>query len=154
MSFLANIIWILTSWYVPLLYLLGGIIFFPLLPFLWPMIKYSFLPFGRVIVTTEYLKSFKVKNDNKDFELVSPVVKTLGNILWIITFGWILALAHVIAGIINFLLIWMIVPIPNIMAHFKLVPIAFFPFGRKIISKELSKKLKDHQAEKEYKSLQ
>ena len=154
MSLLANIIWILTSWYVPLLYLIGGIIFFPLLPFLWPMIKYSFLPFGRVIVTTEYLKSFKVKNDNKDFELVSPVVKTLGNILWIITFGWILALAHVIAGIINFLLIWMIVPIPNIMAHFKLVPIAFFPFGRKIISKELSKKLKDHQAEKEYKSLQ
>ncbi len=154
MSLLANIIWLLTSWYVPLLYLIGGIIFFPLLPFLWPMIKYSFLPFGRVIVTTEYLKSFKVKNDNKDFELVSPVVKTLGNILWIITFGWILALAHVIAGIINFLLIWMIVPIPNIMAHFKLVPIAFFPFGRKIISKELSKKLKDHQAEKEYKSLQ
>ena len=154
MSLLANIIWLLTSWYVPLLYLIGGIIFFPLLPFLWPMIKYSFLPFGRVIVTTEYLKSFKVKNDNKDFELVSPVVKTLGNVLWIITFGWILALAHVIAGIINFLLIWMIVPIPNIMAHFKLVPIAFFPFGRKIISKELSKKLKDHQAEKEYKSLQ
>ncbi len=154
MSLLANIIWLLTSWYVPLLYLIGGIIFFPLLPFLWPMIKYSFLPFGRVIVTTEYLKSFKVKNDNKDFELVSPVVKTLGNVLWIITFGWILALAHVIAGIINFLLIWMIVPIPNIMAHFKLVPLAFFPFGRKIISKELSKKLKDHQAEKEYKSLQ
>ena len=154
MSLLANIIWLLTSWYVPLLYLIGGIIFFPLLPFLWPMIKYSFLPFGRVIVTTEYLKSFKVKNDNKDFELVSPVVKTLGNLLWIITFGWILALAHVIAGIINFLLIWMIVPIPNIMAHFKLVPLAFFPFGRKIISKELSKKLKDHQAEKEYKSLQ
>ena len=93
MSFLANIIWILTSWYVPLLYLLGGIIFFPLLPFLWPMIKYSFLPFGREIVTTKYLKSFKEKSENEDFELASPMVKTLGNVAWIITFGWILALA-------------------------------------------------------------
>jgi uncharacterized membrane protein YccF (DUF307 family) len=153
MSFLANIIWIVTSWYVPLLYLIGGIIFFPLLPFLWPMIKYSFLPFGREIVTTKYLKSFKEKSENDDFELASPMVKTLGNVAWIITFGWILALAHIIAGLLNFFLIWMIVPIPNIMAHFKLVPVAFVPFGRKIISKELSKKLKDDQADKEYESL-
>ena len=44
-----------------------------------------------------------------------------------------------VAGILNVLLIWTIVAIPNIMAHFRMVPVAFMPFGRKVISKELAK---------------
>ena len=76
MSFLGNIIWLVTSIFVPIGYLIGGIIFFPLLPFLWPVIKYSFLPFGREIVSTEYLKSFKEKDSaESNFEKTSPTVK-------------------------------------------------------------------------------
>ena len=154
MSFLGNIIWLVTSFYVPLLYFLGGIILFPLLPFLWPAIKYSFLPFGREIVSTKYLKSFKEKKDDEtNFEKASPIVRVLGNVVWVITFGWIIAFAHIIAGLLNILFIWTIIAIPNIMAHFKMVPVAFAPFGRKIISKELSGKLKDAKANKEFEKL-
>ena len=102
MAFLGNIIWLVTSIFVPIGYLIGGIIFFPLLPFLWPVIKYSFLPFGREIVSTEYLKSFKEKDsEESNFEKASPTVKILANILWVLSFGWILALAHIVAGILN-----------------------------------------------------
>ena len=154
MAFLGNIIWLVTSFFVPLSYLLGGIIFFPLLPFLWPVIKYSFLPFGREIVSTKYLKSFKEKNsDESNYEKASPVVRMLGNFIWVFTFGWILALLHILAGILNVLFFWTIIAIPNIMAHFRMVPVAFTPFGRKIISKELAKKLRGKTADDEFEKL-
>ena len=154
MAFLGNIIWLVTSFFVPLSYLLGGIIFFPLLPFLWPVIKYSFLPFGREIVSTKYLKSFKEKNsDESNYEKASPVVRMLGNFIWVFTFGWILALLHILAGILNVFFFWTIIAIPNIMAHFRMVPVAFTPFGRKIISKELAKKLRGKTADDEFEKL-
>ena len=154
MALLGNIIWLVTSFFVPLLYLIGGVILFPLLPFLWPAIKYSFLPFGREIVSTKYLKSFKEKKDDEtNFEKASPVVRVLGNVIWVITFGWIIALAHILAGILNVFFIWTIIAIPNIMAHFRMVPVAFVPFGRKIISKELGQKLRDAKADKEFEKL-
>ena len=154
MAFLGNIIWLVTSFFVPIGYLIGGIIFFPLLPFLWPVIKYSFLPFGREIVSTEYLKSFKEKDlEESNFEKASPTVKISANILWVLSFGWILALAHIVAGILNVFFIWTIIAIPNIMAHFRMVPVAFKPFGRKIISKELAKKLRNELANDEFKKL-
>lgn len=151
MAFLANIIWLVSSFYVPLLYLIGGIIFFPLLPFIYPVVGYSFLPFGKEIVSTSYLKKFKEYDNDKSKNLdnASGLVRFLANTLWVITFGWLIALAHIIAGIINVFLIWTIIAIPNIMAHFKMVPIAFAPFGRKVISKELAKKLRNEKADKE-----
>ena len=39
------------------------------------------------------------------------------------------------------------------MAHFRMVPVAFMPFGRKVISKELAKKLRDIRAEKDLKDI-
>tara|TARA_B110000037_G_scaffold196543_1_gene233855 strand:+ start:522 stop:653 length:132 start_codon:yes stop_codon:yes gene_type:complete len=39
------------------------------------------------------------------------------------------------------------------MAHFRMVPVAFKPFGRKIISKELAKKLRNELADDEFKKL-
>jgi uncharacterized membrane protein YccF (DUF307 family) len=158
MALLGNIIWLMTSFYVPLCYLLGGIILFPLLPFLWPAIKYSFLPFSWEIVSIKYLKSFREKKENEtNFERASPLVRFLGNVVWVFTFGWLIALAHFLAAVFNLLICALIITIPfalpNVMAHIKLIPVAFIPFGRKLISKELGKKLRNVQAEKDYKKL-
>ena len=155
MSLLANILWLVTSFFVPLFYLIGGIVFFPLLPFLYPVIGYSFLPFGREIVSTSYLKQFKdyEKTGGKNLDNSSGVVRFLANVGWVITFGWILALLHILAGLLNILFIWTIVAIPNIMAHFRMVPIAFAPFGRKVISKEVAQKLRDIKADKDLKNI-
>ena len=155
MSLLCNAIWLVTSVYIPIGYLIGGIILFPLLPFIYPIIGYCFLPFGREIVSTKYLKQFKdyEKSNDKDLDDASGLIRFLANIVWVVTFGWFLALLHIIAGILNVLLIWTIVAIPNIMAHFRMVPVAFMPFGRKVISKELAKKLRDIRAEKDLKDI-
>ena len=101
MSFLGNIIWLVTSFFVPIGYLIGGIILFPLLPFIYPVIGYSFLPFGREIVSTKYLEQFKdyEKTGGKDFDNASGVVRFLANIVWVLTFGWILALLHIIVSV-------------------------------------------------------
>ena len=155
MSLLCNAIWLVTSVYIPIGYLIGGIILFPLLPFIYPIIGYCFLPFGREIVSTKYLKQFKdyEKSNDKDLDDASGLIRFLANIVWVVTFGWFLALLHIVAGILNVLLIWTIVAIPNIMAHFRMVPVAFMPFGRKVISKELAKKLRDIRAEKDLKDI-
>tara|TARA_A100001011_G_scaffold392615_1_gene480577 strand:+ start:765 stop:1238 length:474 start_codon:yes stop_codon:yes gene_type:complete len=154
-SLLGNAIWLVTSVYIPIGYLIGGIILFPLLPFIYPIIGYCFLPFGREIVSTKYLKQFKdyEKSNDKDLDDASGLIRFLANIVWVVTFGWFLALLHIVAGILNVLLIWTIVAIPNIMAHFRMVPVAFMPFGRKVISKELAKKLRDIRAEKDLKDI-
>lgn len=151
MILLANVIWLVTSFFVPLSYLVGAIILFPLFPFVYPVVGYSFLPFGREIVSTKYLKQFKnyEKIGNKDFDNASGVVRFLANVVWVISFGWIIALLHLFAGILNIFFIWTIVAIPNIIAHFKMIPVAFAPFGRKIISKEVANKLRDIKADKD-----
>ena len=38
----------------------------------------------------------------------------LGNILWVLTFGWFLALMHILAGLLNVLFFWTIIAIPNV----------------------------------------
>ncbi len=151
MILLANVIWLVTSFFVPLSYLVGAIILFPLFPFVYPVVGYSFLPFGREIVSTKYLKQFKnyEKIGNKDFDNASGVVRFLANVVWVLSFGWIIALLHLFAGILNIFFIWTIVAIPNIIAHFKMIPVAFAPFGRKIISKEVANKLRDIKADKD-----
>ena len=155
MSLLGNAIWLVTSVYIPIGYLIGGIILFPLLPFIYPIIGYCFLPFGREIVSTKYLKQFKdyEKLNDKNLDDASGLIRFLANIVWVLTFGWILALLHILAGILNVFLIWTIVAIPNIMAHFRMVPVAFAPFGRKVISKEVAQKLRDMKADKDIKNI-
>ena len=68
MAFLGNIIQLVTSIFEPIGYLIGGIIFSPLLPFLWPVIKYSFLPFGRKIISKELAKKLRNELANDELE--------------------------------------------------------------------------------------
>jgi uncharacterized membrane protein YccF (DUF307 family) len=57
----------------------------------------------------------------------------IGNVLWIVLCGWWLALTHLLGGI---LLCLTIIGIPLGIANFKLVPVAFLPLGREIVSVE------------------
>ena len=51
------------------------------------------------------------------------------NIFWAIFFGWEIAVAHLVHGLI---LAITIVGIPFAMQHFKLLPLALFPFGKEL----------------------
>ncbi len=57
--------------------------------------------------------------------------KILLNIIWIFLGGWYIALGHLFAA---FILAITIIGIPFAVQHFKLVGIAFAPFGAQIVS--------------------
>jgi len=51
------------------------------------------------------------------------------NILWLLLFGWEIALAHIFSG---FIFAITIIGIPFAMQHFKMIPVALFPFSYKL----------------------
>ncbi len=55
----------------------------------------------------------------------------VGNVIWIVLFGWWIALGHLITGVAMCLTI---IGIPLGLANFKMIPVAFTPLGREIVS--------------------
>ena len=117
-----NVIWlVLCGWWMAILYFLAGLIAFILIitiPFgiaAWRIAGYVLWPFGRQI---------EVRRD-------AGIGSLIGNIIWIILFGWELALGHLIAGVT---LCLTIIGIPLGLANFKIIPISIMPLGVRITS--------------------
>jgi uncharacterized membrane protein YccF (DUF307 family) len=119
MSLLGNLIWLIFGGLITGLgYIIGGLLLCVTIigiPFGLQGIKLgfaTFTPFGKEVVETRGGTS------------------TLGvifNVIWLIFFGWEIALAHLIGAAV---LAITIIGIPFAKQHIKLVPIALFPFGR------------------------
>ena len=141
MKLLANIVWLLTGgWLIGLLYLVGALVFFPLLPFLYPLIGYGLWPFGRKAIPKSRLEEYQ-RIVGKADDSASGAAKTIGliaNIRWALTFGWALTLTHIISSRINLIFFWLVITIPNIAGHWKLIPTAFAPLRRVVISSSLA----------------
>ncbi len=119
MSFLGNIIWLIFGGLLAGLgYIIGGIVLCATIvgiPFGVQAIKIgvaTFAPFGREV---------------RDNENANSVGNIIFNMIWIILFGWEIAVAHLVHGII---LAITIVGLPFAKQHFKLIPLALLPFGR------------------------
>lgn len=54
----------------------------------------------------------------------------IGNVVWTLVFGWILALGHLLAAFANAVTI---IGIPFAVAHLKLAKTALVPFGHEIV---------------------
>ena len=124
MRLILNLIWlILCGWWMALLYFLAGIIAFILIitiPFgiaAFRIGSYALWPFGRSVV----------RNPR------AGLASLIGNIIWIILFGWWLAIGHLTSGI---LLCLTIIGIPLGLADFKLIPISLLPLGVQIVSSD------------------
>lgn len=123
MSLLGNIIWLIFGGLLTGLgYILGGLLLCVTIigiPFGLQSIKVgwtSFAPFGKEVVETENANS---------------ALRVLFNVLWLVLFGWEIAIAHLVhAGILAIT----IIGIPFALQHVKLVPMALFPFGRTLRS--------------------
>ncbi|MBM0741624.1 YccF domain-containing protein [Phormidium sp. CLA17] len=72
----------------------------------------TFTPFGKEIIAKPY---------------ADDLLTTIFNVIWIVLFGWGIALSHLIWGII---LAVTIVGLPFAKQHFKLMILALLPFGR------------------------
>ena len=121
MRFILNVIWlVLAGFWLAIGYVLAGIVMCILIitiPFglqSFKLASYAFWPFGRTVVRSPQAGAASV----------------LGNIIWIILAGWWLALGHLVTGV---LLAITIIGIPLAIANFKMIGIAFAPFGREIV---------------------
>jgi len=142
MRLLGNILWfILGGWLLFITYALAAVIFFPMFLPLWRLALYSAWPFGRDVISQSKLEKYR-EVSGKEVE-TSKGTQTLRNasgifnILWLITFGWILALLHFFSAIGNLVLFFLIVTIPNIPGHWKLMPVALMPFNKVVLPSEL-----------------
>jgi len=116
-----NLIWlILCGWWMAILYVLAGLIGFILIitiPFgiaAFRIASYVIWPFGR---------SIQIRRD-------AGIGSIIGNVIWIILFGWWLALGHLTSGIA---LCLTIIGIPLGLADFKMIPISLVPLGVRIV---------------------
>ena len=119
MSLFGNLIWLIFGGLlVGLGYIIGGLLMCITIigiPFGLQSIKIGFAtltPFGKTIV----------EGDNAN----SPL-RLIFNLIWIVLFGWEIALAHLLHALI---LAITIIGIPFAQQHIKLIPLALMPFGR------------------------
>jgi uncharacterized membrane protein YccF (DUF307 family) len=121
MTLLGNIIWLIFGGFLTGLgYILGGLgvcLTIIGIPFGLQSIKLgvaAMAPFGLSIVQQED---------------AGGLLQVVFNIIWLLLFGWEIAIGHLVSAL---LLAITIVGIPFAKQHLKLVPLALFPFGREL----------------------
>ena len=119
MSCLGNIIWLIFGGFLTGLgYIIGGVALCLTIigiPFGLQSIKLgvaTFAPFGKEVIATEDANS---------------TLRIIFNVIWLVLFGWEIALVHLLHALV---LAITIIGIPFAKQHLKLVPIALFPFGQ------------------------
>ena len=121
MRVILNVIWlVLCGFWMAIAYAAAGVVCFILIitiPFgiaSFRIANYVLWPFGRTI---------EPRRDAGAGALI-------GNIIWIVLFGWWLALGHLVTGV---LLCVTIIGIPLGLASFKIIPISLMPLGIQIV---------------------
>ncbi len=121
MSFLGNLVWLIFGgFFAALGYILGGLALCLTIigiPFGIQSIKLgvaSLTPFGK-----------ELSADAK----TGGLLYVLFNIVWLVLFGWEIAVLHLTSAAI---LAVTIVGIPFALQHIKLIPLALFPFGMQL----------------------
>lgn len=138
MRFAGNVIWfVLGGWYIALIWLLGAAIFaisiigIPLTIAALQMASLSAWPFGREVVHVREL-------DGKGVTATTAVTGTVGfvvNVVWALTFGWVLFLSYLFSGVLCCLTL---IGIPLGLQAFKLAGISLWPVGRRVVTVELA----------------
>ena len=153
MALLGNIIWFLFGgWALFLIYLLGAVFFFPMFIPLFRLAQYAAWPFGRTVLSQRELSRYRQTKEIDD--QVSAMTtglratSSIMNLLWMLTFGWLLAIAHFFGSIINLMFFWLIVTIPNIGGHWKMMGVALMPFNKVIVPATVAQEVKDTNARK------
>ena len=121
MRLLLNIIWfVLCGLWMAIGYTLAALVCFILIitiPFGVASLRiamFALWPFGKTVVKRPDAGAFS----------------GIGNVIWLVLFGWWLALGHLITGIA---LCITIIGIPLGLANFKLIPVSLLPLGREIV---------------------
>lgn len=123
MKTLGNIIWfVLGGFMIALEYFISGLLM---------MITIVGIPFGLQAFKLGVLAIWPFGSRVEPIEDSSGCLNLIMNILWIIIGGIPIAFTHLLWGVLFSITI---VGIPFGKQHFKMVPLALFPFGKQIVS--------------------
>ncbi len=118
MSLLGNIIWLIFGGLPAAIgYFIGGVLF---------CVSIVGIPFGMASlrlasgVLSPFGKSVVPRASGQG------LIATVFNVIWVLLFGWAIAITHITGGLI---LAITIVGLPFARQHFKLIPVALFPFS-------------------------
>ncbi len=121
MSTLGNLLWLIFGGLITGLgYIVSGLLLCLTIigiPFGLQSIKLgvaTFCPFGKQVVAAPNADS---------------LLRVIFNVIWLLLFGWEIALAHLASAVVCAVTI---IGIPFAIQHLKLVPLALFPFGREL----------------------
>ena len=119
MSLLGNVLWLIFGGLIAGVgYILGGLVFCLTIigiPFGVQTMKIgvaTLTPFGKEIV---------------ELEDANSTTRLILNVIWLVLFGWEIALAHAGSALVCAI---SIIGIPFALQHLKLIPLALLPFGR------------------------
>jgi len=119
MAFLGNIIWFIFGGFISGLgYIIGGITI---------CLTIIGIPFGIQAIKIGFATMTPFGKENVVSPDASNLLTMIFNVIWVILFGWEIAVSHLVHGLI---LAITIIGIPFAQQHFKLIPIALLPFGR------------------------
>ena len=122
MSTFGNVIWLIFGGLIAALgYIFGGLLLCLTvigIPFGMQSMKIgvaTLAPFGKEVV---------------EINQANSTLRIIFNLLWLILFGWEIALAHLISALV---LTITVLGIPFAKQHVKLIPLSLFPFGRTLV---------------------
>lgn len=118
MSLLGNIIWLIFGGFLTGMgYILGGLV---------TCLTIIGIPFGLQSIRLGVATMAPFGKDLVEAEEGRSTLSMIFNILWAITFGWGIAVAHLsAAGVLAIT----VIGVPFALQHIKLIPMALFPFA-------------------------
>ena len=130
MALLLNLLWLVfgglwmgIAWGIAAVVMAITIIGIPWARAAFNIAVYTMLPFG--------FKAVSRADHFAQGDLGTGPLGVIGNIIWLVLVGWLLALGHLVFAV---LLAVTIVGIPFAWAHLKLAGIALWPIGKAIVS--------------------
>lgn len=153
MRFAGNVIWfVFGGWYLAITWILGALVFalsivgLPLTKSAIEMAKLSAFPFGKDVVHIRDLDGQKANAKTVTFGALGFVV----NVIWAVSFGWILFLMILLAGLLNCLTL---IGIPLGLQAFKLSGISLWPVGRRVVTTELATLVREAAAKEKFEEI-
>ena len=121
MSCLGNVIWLIFGGFLSGIgYIFGGLV---------TMLTIIGIPLGGQVIKLGVATMAPFGREIVQSEDANNPLNTIFNILWAIFFGWEIAVSHLVHGVI---LAITIIGLPFAKQHFKLIPLALFPFGKEL----------------------
>lgn len=119
MSLLGNILWLIFGGLIAGLgYIIGGLLI---------CLTIIGIPFGIQTIKIGVATLAPFGKDIVELPDANSTLRIVFNVIWILLFGWEIAIAHAASALI---LAITVIGIPFAVQHIKLVPLALLPFGR------------------------